>query len=373
MLCDGTWNTYDNSKGLTNIAKMGRFLLDDPQKQVVFYNNGVGTEVGKVKQIVQGAVGAGIQSHIKACYKAICENYISGDRIFIFGFSRGGATARAIACMISNVGLLPKGKTSKKKIDEAFSVYVKEPGADMAKDAKAQAFFKKNGCIEVKIHFLGVFDAVPALGLPGEWDNTLFFKNIDMILTNKIVTARHALALDEKRNEFRPDVWTPLEGVDSQQRWFVGSHADVGGFYHRHGLSDISLKWILNEAKIKGLIVPDDYDRDVSGTPAKDASESEDEDNMDEFVKAQLSFAPNWNACLHNSKTGFYKLTPTYLRPTLKVSDEGVDDSVVHRIMDQDEYDPVNLMKDHSKVVNDRITELGGSIRTKKRKLAESS
>jgi uncharacterized protein (DUF2235 family) len=74
--------------------------------QIVFYHPGIGTDGGLEDKIIGGATGATISAHISECYGFICDNWQVGDEIFLFGFSRGAYTARAIATLITDVGLL---------------------------------------------------------------------------------------------------------------------------------------------------------------------------------------------------------------------------------------------------------------------------
>lgn len=80
---------------------------DEPKPtQIVFYHPGIGTDGGLQDKIIGGATGASISDHISECYGFICNNWQVGDEIYLFGFSRGAYTARAIAALISDVGLL---------------------------------------------------------------------------------------------------------------------------------------------------------------------------------------------------------------------------------------------------------------------------
>ena len=66
-------------------------------------------------------------------------------------------------------------------------------------------------------------------------------------------TARHALALDERRSDFAPCLWQPKTGVDLKQSWFVGSHSDVGGGNANTALNTLALVWLASEAQLQGL------------------------------------------------------------------------------------------------------------------------
>jgi hypothetical protein len=72
-----------------------------------------------------------------------------------------------------------------------------------------------------------------------------------------VLNACQALAIDERRREFPPTLWTPpstpLAGQTLEQVWFCGVHCDVGGGYPETGLSDITFSWMLGKATTLGL------------------------------------------------------------------------------------------------------------------------
>jgi len=113
VLClDGTNNEPEH--GDTNVARIFD-LAEKNAKQLVYYDPGVGTmgargavtRVGKELTRFAGLVaGHGIQDNIEEAYTWLSRNYQKGDRIYVFGFSRGAYTARALTGMLDTVGLL---------------------------------------------------------------------------------------------------------------------------------------------------------------------------------------------------------------------------------------------------------------------------
>ena len=91
-----------------------------------------------------------------------------GDKIFIFGFSRGAFTARFLARMISTIGLLSKG--NEEMVPFAYRAYQEyEMGIGPHKTAKEHEKymqnFKNTFCRKgSKVHFLGLFDTVNSVG-----------------------------------------------------------------------------------------------------------------------------------------------------------------------------------------------------------------
>lgn len=248
ICCDGTWNEPDEIP--TNVTKMVRAispLSPDGVHQVVFYDQGVGTG-GKIDRFVGGAFGSGLEKNVLDCYRFLIHNYQLGDEIYTFGFSRGAYTARAFVGLINAVGLLEKSTLDKLK--QAYKYYRTEP------DKRAEGQYDDNYRPEIRM--IGVFDTVGALGAPtpllGKFTrNWVGFFNTRICAQVKY--AYHALALDERRAPFQPDLWTGSLNEDQymEQCWFAGAHSDIGGGYAECGLSDIALQWMVGKAMALGL------------------------------------------------------------------------------------------------------------------------
>lgn len=262
VCADGTWNRAD-SDTVTNIEKIARTVESDPShtegvSQQVLYLAGVGTAGYGTDRLLGGAFGLGLFSNVKTAYRWLALNYEPGDEIFVFGFSRGAYTARSIAGMIGRVGLLTGEALVDGKLGEACDRYRfrESPKAEWSSPAD----FKKEFCHDdVPIHFLGVFDTVGALGVPGAVRRGHQFH--DVVLGSSVLTARQALAIDETRMKFEPCLWEqpqpPWEADRIKQVWFEGAHSDVGGGYSGSecGLSDTALLWMAAEAQDKGLVL----------------------------------------------------------------------------------------------------------------------
>jgi hypothetical protein len=99
---------------------------------------------------------------------------------------------------------------------------------------------------------------VGALGIPTRSlafvnERDLFF---DPVLGSNVSAARHAVSIDEQREDFEPTLWAPREATDMKQVWFAGVHSDIGGGVKPKKdqlLSDIALAWMAKEATTKGL------------------------------------------------------------------------------------------------------------------------
>ncbi|KAF2989336.1 DUF2235 domain-containing protein (plasmid) [Methylocystis sp. MJC1] len=273
IFCDGTWN--EPTKHGTNVVRMLQatdFKDRDGNPQIIHYIAGVGTR--KDEKLIGGAFGFGISENIKDAYAFIVSNYEVGDQIYLFGFSRGAYTARSIAGLIHNFGVLYRFNLPLVSIAYNYYKDKSDPWKPNGKEAES---FRICNCnpYPTKIRFLGVWDTVGALGAPyGEILGRLlarFFKTgfHDVTLSESVEAAYHALAADERRWPFRP---TPMllteyhRGRNSEsmadskrgfplyaERWFPGVHSNVGGGYERHGLSDYALQWMAARAEENGL------------------------------------------------------------------------------------------------------------------------
>jgi uncharacterized protein (DUF2235 family) len=263
VFCDGTWNDASTGLDFTNVAILSRAVRATTGTggvlQVVLYLRGVGTAGLDITQTVDGATGLGIDDNIRSAYSFLAQNYVPGDEIFLFGFSRGAFTARSLVGLINATGLLKRGSLN--RLGKAWLYYRDReslphtptkfmgntPGADVHTD--------------VTINFLGVWDTVGAVGIPSHlFDkvNQKLYGFYDTNLCPIVRRAYHALAIDEHRDTFVPTLWTgikPTTCEDVQQVWFAGAHSDVGGGYPTRALADIPLLWMAKKAEDAGLVL----------------------------------------------------------------------------------------------------------------------
>jgi uncharacterized protein (DUF2235 family) len=252
LCCDGTSNQYGGSN--TNVVRLYQMLVKDPARQLAFYDPGVGTfgsqaaltPVAKFITKVMGlAFGLGLTSNIEAGYTYLMNNWNRGDRVYIFGFSRGAYTARGIAAMLHKCGLFEHGH--ERLVPYAAKMFRKE------RDPAIWNGFKTTFGRECPVRFLGLWDTVSSVGWV--WDPV----RLPFSANNPEVTiVRHAVAIDERRAFFRQNLWgDPPNGQDVKQVWFAGDHCDVGGSYPetQSGLSQIALEWMVREARAAGLLI----------------------------------------------------------------------------------------------------------------------
>ncbi len=287
VLSDGTGQEGGRGHD-TNVYKLFRMLEDRTERQIVYYDEGIGTDWRKFSGNV---AGAGFAKNILQCYKFIYENYNAGDKIYLFGFSRGAATVRSLANFIDHFGILPKSRPE--LIKKAYALYrigheeKDYEKAEKAEEAsgpkgmqqslielrdeifrrttfnkKAEKFVHQHPNQWASIEVLGVWDTVPALGLPGAVIDTLVnfipawkHRYHDFALEPSVKHAYHALSIDDDRKWFHPTIWDSFnkKWQKVEQVWFSGSHTDVGGGFRESGLSDIVLEWMVQKAVPHGL------------------------------------------------------------------------------------------------------------------------
>lgn len=245
---DGTWDAPPQQ---TNVYRLYRALATTPG-QIALYDDGVGSDGCPIQRLLGGAMGNGLFGKIKDGYQQIAQLYEPGDGVYLFGFSRGAFTARSLAGMIAICGL-PSGSFDSHLVEQAFLAYrtpllrkgiLSQLGAYKLDDAKLQ--------------MVGVWDTVGSLGIPalvGGVDPILF-GFLDTQLHPDVLCACQALAIDERRREFPPTLWTtpPSAGQIVEQVWYCGVHSDVGGGYGQPGLADIPLHWMVERARARGLV-----------------------------------------------------------------------------------------------------------------------
>ncbi len=265
VCCDGTWNTADQAIAgepcPTNVTKLALSIASEDSagvRQCVYYHPGVGTSRGE--RLRGGAFGFGLSRNVFDAYHFLIDNYEDGDELFFFGFSRGAFTARSLAGLVRNCGILRRENAD--RIDEAWALY--RSSADKPSGV-ASTLFRRAYSYEPRIHFIGVWDTVGTLGIPALGPRWLqpIVKRLnhrsefhDTKLSTWVDGAFHALAIDERRAAFEPTLWHQQPGAKDQelkQVWFPGVHCDVGGGYSDASLSDISLLWMAERARDYGL------------------------------------------------------------------------------------------------------------------------
>ncbi len=302
IFCDGTWQNLDQ-RYPTNVTRLARAVtpfsrIDGRDTvQVVYYDDGVGVGNGvldRAQRLLGGAFGAGLDNKIARAYEFLCLNYCPGDRIFIFGFSRGAYTARSLGGLLRRTWILKRQNIG--LINQAIDIY-----RNHSKDAVETAVFRRNNCYdaelflqpreadpkratpadtagktEASVQYLGVWDTVGSLGVP---DNLPFadafndkYRFHDESLSSFVVSARHAVAIDERRASFTPCLWDNIADLNAnagitdatsadrpyRQIWFPGHHGSVGGGEDDGGISILPLLWIAEGAVAAGLAFDDD-------------------------------------------------------------------------------------------------------------------
>jgi len=256
-----------------------------------YYNPGIGTyfNPGVVSPLFEWAakyldyaIAWYLDEHVMDGYKFVMQNYRAGDKICLFGFSRGAYTARALAGFLHKTGLLPRG--NEEQVSTAYKLYTRTDSAGVALCKE----YRQTYCRVVNIEFIGVWDTVSSVGI-------IAGKTLPFVSSNTAIkTFRHALSLDERRCKFEPNlyhrpapdsagakhdpehstvvlqkngdgqrkptVYSPEEETgdpcNALEVWFSGCHSDIGGGSVPNGtlysLENITLRWMVRQVIASG-------------------------------------------------------------------------------------------------------------------------
>ncbi len=339
---DGTSNKFGTKN--TNVVKAFRVI--DDQDQLKCYIPGVGSIMDKkdhffikrlVKKWMGKGFGYGLQERVLAGYKFLCRHYVPGDEISMFGYSRGAYSAKVLAALVSEYGLM--GTHNDYNMQYAYNLYIKrKPNFEtMAKFKKTFATHRPS------IKFLGLWDSVSSVGNAVQMRNYPYTSNV-----KNVEYLRHAIAVDERRFMFVNN--TSNSNGDNVQMWFPGVHSDVGGGQKEEvsHLSKIALKWMLDEAKqIADLSYnKDSYKRYVMGS--KDGKYVGPDHLGDMHNKLSLihllNFFPRFRVTKYKPTKEHKVLWP--LMKYRKIEDHHqVHPSVFDRMRDDKSYKPKNVLR----------------------------
>ena len=297
ICCDGTTNQMTGHE--TNVLRLYRALVRNDQ-QLTFYDPGVGTladpmALTVVRKFVQrsldAAIGRSLCQNFSDAYGFLSRYYETGDQIFMFGFSRGAYTARAVAGAIRMLGLLRKELSN--LAPYVWAIYANDGHVyDVKSRFGGAPRFEALFCIERKptIRLLGLWDTVSSFGW--FWD----FETLPHTYDNPSVElVRHAVSLDEHRAAFVQNLFrepVPPDSNKVKQVWFPGCHSDIGGGHPDKdgGLSKIAFRWMIEELRtIGGIALDDAVIHEI-------------------LTETKTSSAPDAKANLHESLAGLWHL-----------------------------------------------------------------
>ncbi|WP_227982959.1 DUF2235 domain-containing protein [Nocardia spumae] len=317
VCCDGTWGSESNPT-VSNVVKIAESVRSSATTdsgehvgQRVFYVDGPGSRGYLADKLLGGAFGLGLDANLSTMYWQLALNWEPGDEIYVFGFSRGAYTARSLVGMINRLGLLTADAMVERAYPRALRIYHQRKSDPDGPDRPEWIEFRERHCVyPVPITFVGVFDTVGALGVPmlTSWR----YRFHDVRLSPNVRYARQALAIDERRRMYAPCLWEitdePEDGPRGADRvrqvWFEGVHTDIGGGYADSRLSDITLRWMVDQARTAGLCFDDDRIEHLLGRdPAPDSGPSAEAAAAESGTgAADSSPAP------HDSLTFFYRI-----------------------------------------------------------------
>ena len=271
LCCDGTNNQFGPEN--TNVVRLAQVLDRDPARQRLYYDPGVGTlpepgvwtALGKtLSRWIELALGVGLLDKVGEAYSHLMDLWEPGDRVFLFGFSRGAYTVRVLAGLLYALGLLPRGNQN--LVPYVLRLFKSVRGSDSDEPSAHWKLCREfrwtfartapgaTGERRFPVHFLGAWDTVSSVGWL--WSPAHF----PFTRTNPgIGTIRHAVSVDERRAFFRQNLMQAAGSQDLVEAWFPGVHSDVGGGYpdtpKDGGLWRPPFEWILGEAQKAGLLL----------------------------------------------------------------------------------------------------------------------
>ena len=278
LLCDGTNNNLSGWQADTHVVLLAELLRRHPDAgRLVYYDPGVGNpgvlpgttwvdKAGRVGERLVGlAFGRGVFDNIAEGYRFLMQHWEPGDEIWLFGFSRGAFTARSIGGLVNAFGIVERQHET--LLPSLVSTYFARADATRkAVGAQMARLFAQgdDAAARPKIHFVGVWDTVASVGLP---PFNLRISARPDLAGKHFRHVRQALALDEQRAQFKPRAYAQDDGefalADAstgsiRQRWFRGSHCDVGGGnpYAGSEQARAPFAWMLAEAARCGLRLP---------------------------------------------------------------------------------------------------------------------
>lgn len=307
IFCDGTWNS-PKQPDPTNVLRLHDYLAETDavgHPQVAIYVAGVGAQPDReswltrlIDKLGGGAFGWGLTENLEEAYRGLIDCYEPGDQVYIFGFSRGAYTARSLGGLIRNCGI--PDENTRGSIGEALRLY-RERGDDSKPDEEKSLRFRADysariatsptdkasradpgQCQLYTTRYMGIWDTVGALGIPNHITRLAKYVNRkyafhDTDLSSSVESARHAVAIDERRRTFPPTLWDNLDDLNKrsltapdqppayQQLWFPGVHGGVGGGGDIVGLSHAALYWIAKGAESAGLRFKPELEEVIAG------------------------------------------------------------------------------------------------------------
>jgi uncharacterized protein (DUF2235 family) len=313
---DGTWtapgieqqaddettasNVYQLFVDLKGVVDQQSLLLANEQEKILTDSSGTVVQVAKyihgmgdphnglVKRL-GGVFGAGLIVPIIRGYTFISRHWQPGDRIYLVGFSHGAYTARMLAAMIIDRGLLSREKlrlTMRNKEEAwrfASSVWAQylAHSPDMSATTLGNVLRDLPGffcdsvdptCItrQVSIEAVAVWETVGMMGIPKHFNDkrhSIFrFNNTE--LHSRVKYGLQAIAIDEQRLDLAPVLWDSRDRI--LQVMFPGIHHDVGGGYSNtdddRSLSNGAYLWMHDALDDLGIhLAPSDVTADPLG------------------------------------------------------------------------------------------------------------
>lgn len=245
----------------TNIWRLYKAISINHPDQLICYDDGVGSQKSRWSKIRGGMAAIGLDHNVRELYTFLVRHWKPGDRIYLFGFSRGAFTVRILADMISRCGVLRMHPDvlSEERLEELVKTAYTASLKAYYHPEYARAFRKQfSWKDDAEIQFIGVWDTVGAIGLPFRQARFSMHNFIEYgfrghALNKQVQFAAHAMSIDDSRETFHPVTWD--DRIDTSpgritQVWFSGVHSNIGGGYPKNQLSRVTLGWMIEQVKL---------------------------------------------------------------------------------------------------------------------------
>jgi hypothetical protein len=357
LLSDGT-GQHGGVGYESNIWSLYRALVQD-HRQLCCYDDGVGSQDLKLIRGLAGAFGWGLSRNVRELYTYLARHWEPGDRIYLFGFSRGAFTVRLLAGLITRCGILDTDTIDSeaqldRRVRAAYCAYrcsrFEPQFTERFREIYARQVTGSEQPGRVPVHFVGVWDTVDAMGVPFDelreaFDQVLRYSFRDRVLSGLVARGCHAVALDDARRTFHPLLWDErIESVPGriEQVWFAGVHSNVGGGYPKAQLAQVSLNWMIDRVTA--------WDRGLGLGPG-------DALRLHGPARTAIANGANVHGRLYDSRSGLaalYRYAPRDTEAIRRGYTEGVlvmHESAMERIAQvTDQYAPFNLTERSAQV-----------------------
>ena len=269
----------------TNMYRLNQVFTNGAHgEQISFYYAGVGTRDSKLSKYT----GRGFDQIVMEAYTNLASNYCPGDKIYLFGFSRGAVAARVLSGFLGNPGLLKEDRLSQ-DFPTAWRLYKNyaRDTLDWNERDRLRATLEQSLHKPARVRFLGVFDSVPG------YSHDVKFRVRNCELEECVDHAVQILAADDRRTPFfSPLLWEDKQTAEQtlEQIWLPGVHSDIGGSSNAGFIGHLALLTMVERIQehCKELQIDQEYLRHIEQQAFQDRPPIQITNECDTFEEQVL-------------------------------------------------------------------------------------